>query len=156
LRRGCAGQVWEREYSRAAENAAVRNGGRAAILDTLRFQAPAFYEKRGYVRVGVVDNYRGGVQRVFMQKRLEEIDRGRQSLARGRRSCKRASAGWAEQAREKMREEKPAQDIGRCSPKAGTQLGGRRDELIGAERGPRIDSGGAEGRDGGGGRGYGQ
>jgi hypothetical protein len=36
----------------------------------LPVQAPAFYEKRGYVRVGVVDDYRGGVQRIFMQKRL--------------------------------------------------------------------------------------
>jgi GNAT superfamily N-acetyltransferase len=53
-----------------AEAAAIRRGCRAAILDTLSFQAPAFYEKRGYVRVGVVDDYRGGVQRIFMQKRL--------------------------------------------------------------------------------------
>jgi GNAT superfamily N-acetyltransferase len=54
----------------AAENAAFDRGCRASILDTLEFQAPAFYEKRGYVRVGVVDDYRGGVQRIFMQKRL--------------------------------------------------------------------------------------
>jgi len=53
-----------------AEAAAIRRGCRAAILDTLSFQAPAFYEKRGYVRVGVVDDYRGGVQRIFMQKLL--------------------------------------------------------------------------------------
>ena len=55
---------------KAAESAAIKSGCRAAILDTLSFQAPAFYEKRGYVRIGVVDDYRGGVQRIFMQKRL--------------------------------------------------------------------------------------
>jgi GNAT superfamily N-acetyltransferase len=54
----------------AAEAAAIKRGCRAAILDTLSFQAPTFYEKRGYVQVGVVDDYRGGVQRIFMQKRL--------------------------------------------------------------------------------------
>jgi GNAT superfamily N-acetyltransferase len=36
----------------AAENASIKSGCRAAILDTFSFQAPAFYEKRGYVRVG--------------------------------------------------------------------------------------------------------
>ena len=54
----------------AAEKAAVEAGCRGAILDTLSFQAPTFYEKRGYLRIGVVDDYRGGVQRIFMQKRL--------------------------------------------------------------------------------------
>ena len=54
----------------AAENAAIKCGCHAAILDTLSFQAPAFYEKRGYSRIGVVDNYRGGSQKIYMQKRL--------------------------------------------------------------------------------------
>lgn len=55
---------------RAAESAAIERGCRAVILDTLSFQAPAFYEKRGYVSIGVVENYRGGAQRLFMQKVL--------------------------------------------------------------------------------------
>lgn len=59
------------EILKAAEAAAVEKGCRAAILDTLSFQAPAFYEKRGYERIGVVDDYRGGVQKIFMQKRLK-------------------------------------------------------------------------------------
>jgi GNAT superfamily N-acetyltransferase len=59
------------EILSTAENAAVKNGCRAVILDTLSFQAPSFYEKRGYVRVAVIDDYRGGVQRIFMQKRLD-------------------------------------------------------------------------------------
>jgi GNAT superfamily N-acetyltransferase len=69
------------EILRTAENAALRSGCRAAILDTLSFQAPGFYEKHGYVRVGIVDDYRGGVQRIFMQKRLDpgsaSVDAGR-------------------------------------------------------------------------------
>jgi ribosomal protein S18 acetylase RimI-like enzyme len=68
----------------AAENAAMKNGCRAAILDTLGFQAPGFYEKRGYVRVGLVEDYRGGVQRIFMRKRLDldsaSVDAGRQLM----------------------------------------------------------------------------
>lgn len=59
------------EILSTAENAAMKNGCRAAILDTLSFQAPSFYEKRGYVRVAVIDDYRGGVQRIFMQKPLD-------------------------------------------------------------------------------------
>lgn len=59
------------EILSTAENAAMKNGCRAVILDTLSFQAPSFYEKRGYVRVAVIDDYRGGVQRIFMQKPLD-------------------------------------------------------------------------------------
>ena len=54
----------------SAENAAIENGCHAAILDTMSFQAPAFYEKHGYVRVGVVDGYPGGAQQIFMRKEL--------------------------------------------------------------------------------------
>ncbi len=59
---------------KAAENAAVKNGCLTAILETLSFQAPAFYEKRRYVRTAVVD-YLGGSHRIFMEKRLE-VDSG--------------------------------------------------------------------------------
>jgi GNAT superfamily N-acetyltransferase len=55
----------------AAEKAAVERGCRAVILDSLSFQAPAFYEMRGYVRIGTVDDYRGAAQKIFMQKRLQ-------------------------------------------------------------------------------------
>jgi GNAT superfamily N-acetyltransferase len=68
---GLRGSGLGTEILRTAENAAIERGCRAAILDTLSFQAPAFYEKRGYVRIGVVDDYRGGTQRIFMQKRLQ-------------------------------------------------------------------------------------
>lgn len=52
------------------EDAAIEKGCHSAILDTMSFQAPAFYEKRGYVRIGVVDGYPGGSERIFMRKRL--------------------------------------------------------------------------------------
>jgi GNAT superfamily N-acetyltransferase len=64
----------------AAENAANENGCSGAILDTLSFQAPAFYEKRGYVRLGVVEGYWGGAQRIFLEKRPQS---GSATLAGG-------------------------------------------------------------------------
>jgi hypothetical protein len=39
-------------------------------MPMVSFQAPAFYEKRGYVCVGVVDGYPGGAQKIFMRKSL--------------------------------------------------------------------------------------
>lgn len=53
-----------------AEQAAIENGCRGATLETMSFQAPAFYEKCGYVRIGVVDGYPGGAQKLFMRKEL--------------------------------------------------------------------------------------
>jgi GNAT superfamily N-acetyltransferase len=60
---------------KAAENAAIKYGCHMAMLDTLSFQAPGFYEKRGYSRIGVVDGYRGGSQKIFMQKPLNGVSR---------------------------------------------------------------------------------
>jgi GNAT superfamily N-acetyltransferase len=54
----------------AAEKAAIENGCHGALLDTMSFQAPAFYENRGYVRVGVVDGYPNGAQKICMRKSL--------------------------------------------------------------------------------------
>jgi len=53
-----------------AESAAMERGCHGATVETMSFQAPAFYEKRGYKRVGVVDGYPGGVQKIFMTKSL--------------------------------------------------------------------------------------
>jgi GNAT superfamily N-acetyltransferase len=55
---------------KTAEDAAIKSGCHSALLDTLSFQAPGFYEKRGYVRVGVVDGYRGGAQKLVLRKPL--------------------------------------------------------------------------------------
>ena len=56
---------------KTAEDAARERGCRVAVLDTLSFQAPAFYEKRGYERIGVAD-FQPGVQKIYMQKRLPQ------------------------------------------------------------------------------------
>jgi GNAT superfamily N-acetyltransferase len=55
---------------KAAEDAAVKNGCEFATLDTMSFQAPMFYQKHGYVRVGAVEGYPGGAQKIFMRKSL--------------------------------------------------------------------------------------
>jgi GNAT superfamily N-acetyltransferase len=57
---------------KVAEDAAIERGCRAAVRETLSFQAPDFYEKRGHIRAGTMERYRGGVQRIFMQKRFRE------------------------------------------------------------------------------------
>lgn len=56
---------------KAAENAAMQNGCQFATLDTMSFQAPLFYQKHGYVRVGAVEGYPGGAVKIFMRKSLE-------------------------------------------------------------------------------------
>jgi hypothetical protein len=61
----------EDAHLRATCKDAIKYGCHAVILDTLSFQAPGFYEKRGYSRIGVVDGYRGGSQKIFMQKHLD-------------------------------------------------------------------------------------
>jgi GNAT superfamily N-acetyltransferase len=56
---------------KAAEDAAIECGCRVAFLDTLTFQAPVFYEKRGYQRIAAVD-FQPGAQKIYMQKRLRD------------------------------------------------------------------------------------
>jgi len=72
--------VWLEEHLRgkgigsallqAAEDAAVRNGCEFATLDTMSFQAPTFYENRGYDRVGTVEGYPGGARKILLRKNL--------------------------------------------------------------------------------------
>lgn len=49
---------------------AVRRGCSRAHLDTLAFQAPAFYEKRGYRVSGALPDFVAGHTRSFVWKRL--------------------------------------------------------------------------------------
>jgi hypothetical protein len=35
-------------------------------------KAPAFYEKRGYVRIDETDGYPGGAHKIFMKKQLKD------------------------------------------------------------------------------------
>jgi len=54
----------------AFEEEARRRGCRNAVLYTLSFQAPAFYEKHGWVRFGEIPCEPDGSSRVFLSKSL--------------------------------------------------------------------------------------
>ncbi|MGH2420225.1 N-acetyltransferase [Pseudomonas sp. C 49-2] len=54
----------------AFEDEARRRGSRNAVLYTLSFQAPGFYEKHGWVKFGEVPCEPEGSSRVFLSKSL--------------------------------------------------------------------------------------
>ena len=45
-------------------------GCTAAMVDTMSFQAPAFYKRRGYRQFGVSEGYEGGASRHYFEKEL--------------------------------------------------------------------------------------
>jgi GNAT superfamily N-acetyltransferase len=53
-----------------AENAAREKHCRAAYLDTFTFQAPRFYERRGYREFGRLNDFPPGHSRIWFSKRL--------------------------------------------------------------------------------------
>lgn len=55
---------------RAFEDEARARSCRSAVLYTISFQAPGFYEKNGWVAFGEIESDREGVSRVFMTKKL--------------------------------------------------------------------------------------
>ncbi len=54
----------------AAEREAARRGCREMQLDTHDFQAPAFYPRLGYTRIGELPGWPGNATRVFFRKAL--------------------------------------------------------------------------------------
>ncbi|WP_426405042.1 GNAT family N-acetyltransferase [Streptomyces sp. R-07] len=58
------------ELLRQAEDEARARGCRAAVLYTISFQAPGFYRKQGWERMGEVPCDPPGTSRVFMTKEL--------------------------------------------------------------------------------------
>jgi GNAT superfamily N-acetyltransferase len=54
----------------AAEQEAVKRGCQYAYLDTFSFQAPEFYQKRGYAVFGELPNFPQGYRRYFLKKEL--------------------------------------------------------------------------------------
>ena len=59
------------ELLRTAEQIAFERGCRQALLDTHSFQAPDFYQKRGYVIFGTVDDYPPGHKKYYLRKQLQ-------------------------------------------------------------------------------------
>jgi len=53
-----------------AEDEARRRGCRAAVLYTITFQAPGFYERHGYRIFGEIDCHPPRASRIFMTKAL--------------------------------------------------------------------------------------
>ncbi|MFF1481447.1 GNAT family N-acetyltransferase [Streptomyces sp. NPDC058301] len=58
------------EILQQAENEARARGCRTAVLYTITFQAPGFYQKQGWKRLGEVPCDPPGTSRVFMTKEL--------------------------------------------------------------------------------------
>ncbi len=63
-----------RALLQAAETEAVHRGCTQALLLTHSFQAPAFYERLGYVRQGTVPNYPHGHAQYVYVKQFESAD----------------------------------------------------------------------------------
>jgi GNAT superfamily N-acetyltransferase len=55
---------------KAIEDEARRFGATVAYVDTMSFQAPGFYRKRGYKEFGSIEGYPGGVTRHWLTKTL--------------------------------------------------------------------------------------
>lgn len=66
----------------AAEREAMGRGCEQIVLDTHGFQAPQFYQQRGYQIVGEVAGYPRGSSKIYLQKTLAERGESRTPDAR--------------------------------------------------------------------------
>jgi GNAT superfamily N-acetyltransferase len=64
------GQGYGSRLLAMAEEEAIRRGCATAVVFTMAIQAPAFYERRGYVPFGRVECQPLGNARIFMKKAL--------------------------------------------------------------------------------------
>lgn len=53
-----------------AEEQGRKLGCKSAMVDTMSFQAPEFYAKRGYRQIGLSEGYEGGASRHYFEKEL--------------------------------------------------------------------------------------
>jgi GNAT superfamily N-acetyltransferase len=58
------------EVLRAFEEEGRQRGCRSAVLYTISFQAPGFYERNGWRRFGEIPSHPPGTSRIFMTKEL--------------------------------------------------------------------------------------
>ena len=65
------GQGIGEKVLRAVEAEAMARGCDHLWLDTFSFQAPGFYEKMGYTRIGQLPDYPHGHQRFFYTRKLK-------------------------------------------------------------------------------------
>lgn len=70
LRGDVRGRGEGRRVMHLVESSAVDRGCDHVHLDTFGFQAPGFYETLGYQRLGSLDGWPPGSQRIFLWKRL--------------------------------------------------------------------------------------
>ena len=56
-----------------AEQEAVQRGCKFAYLSTYSFQSQLFYERRGYVSFGTLDDFPEGHRRIFLKKSLAKV-----------------------------------------------------------------------------------
>lgn len=67
----CRGDGTGTEILRLFEAEGRRRGCLSAILNTISFQAPAFYERNGWRRFGEIPCLPTGTSRIFLTKRLD-------------------------------------------------------------------------------------
>ena len=53
-----------------AEEQGRKLGCKSALVDTMSFQGPEFYAKRGYRQFGLSEGYEGGASRHYFEKQL--------------------------------------------------------------------------------------